>query len=760
MFSFVCSLKLNPLNKHPHFAFFLSFFIATSALSQADFVYVPFVSSGNIPDDFLILSSEKFKEEKTKIEKNNKRSVRKAKEQFYLKSSYYVDELLLSGKVTFNDPASIYAKKVLQKVLENDPGLFKQFRLYTVQSTAVNAITTDNGIIFITTGLIAQLENEAQLAYILAHEVIHFKNKHAVNAFLENEQIEEGKGDYRRKSNEDRILAKSAYSKELETEADEQGLDLYLKTNYSLDVLNGVFDVLQYAYLPFDDVPFNTNFFESEYLHFPSEYLLDKIADITGEEDYNDSKSTHPNILKRRKKISSKIEGISNEGKKKFIISEVEFLNIRETARFELCQLYVSSRDYGNAIYSCYLLLLSHPDNAFLKKTISKALYGIAKYKNLSSGGVVIKNYEKVEGHSQQLFYLLKKIKPEEFNSVALSYIWKQHHKYPEDKFLKNISSDLMKDLVYEHKLKPADFHKKQKEILKMESEEKDSKDLSKYEKIKKKKGKDQVEGEDYYFKYSFVDVFSDRDFSSSFEDLFEKFTKEQEENEKELTKKEKREKEKAENREKKLISKKGYALGIDKIVVVDPYYKVLDLRKKDAVKLIVSENSQKKFSEIISANSSMAGLHADILDSKNLQSGDAEKFNDLMFLNDWVSEHYAHDDLKIKNSRTEDMDKLISKYGTKYFAWTGIITARERNSNAGYYVCLSLMLPYFLPFTLIYALTPKYDTMYYMILFDVETGEPVLFDKYYFNFRDRDDILNSYIFNSCFQIKNKRNKK
>ncbi len=51
-----------------------------------------------------------------------------------------------------------------------------QFRVY--RDPAVNAFALPNGSIYVFTGLLARVQNEAQLAGILAHEIVHVRNRH------------------------------------------------------------------------------------------------------------------------------------------------------------------------------------------------------------------------------------------------------------------------------------------------------------------------------------------------------------------------------------------------------------------------------------------------------------------------------------------------------------------------------------------------------------------------------------------------------
>lgn len=52
-----------------------------------------------------------------------------------------------------------------------------QFRV--MRKPTINAFAMPNGSIYVHTGLLARMENEAQLASVLAHEIIHVRNRHS-----------------------------------------------------------------------------------------------------------------------------------------------------------------------------------------------------------------------------------------------------------------------------------------------------------------------------------------------------------------------------------------------------------------------------------------------------------------------------------------------------------------------------------------------------------------------------------------------------
>ena len=286
--------------KRPLLPFLFSFLVINTIFAQSvDFEqFKSLRSAGTVPEDFTKLSSEKFREDRENITSGNN-SERRDQETFLLESNFLMDDMLHSGRVIFGDPVTNYLNELKDIIFEDDPDTRESIRIYTLLSNEVNAFTADNGIVLVTTGLLAQVENEAQIVFILCHEFNHFIKKHAINNYVENQRIERGSGIYRSLGAGEGDLEKFRYSKELESEADDLGLYLFKKTNYSAEAAQGVFDVLLYSYLPFDEVEFDTTFFDDGSYNFPSEFFIDTVSVITAEEDYDDEESTHPNIKKR-----------------------------------------------------------------------------------------------------------------------------------------------------------------------------------------------------------------------------------------------------------------------------------------------------------------------------------------------------------------------------------------------------------------------------------------------------------------------------
>ena len=149
--------------------------------------YRPARSNGPLPKDFLTSTIEKYEKDKGKIDQGQDKNMQKAEEDFYLQTNYSVDQMRFSGDVLVSDTMGIYVNRVADSLLlKQDPELRSKLSFYIMRSPIVNAFTTDQGAIFVTVGLLTRLHNEAELAYVLAHEVIHFNRHHVLTVYVES----------------------------------------------------------------------------------------------------------------------------------------------------------------------------------------------------------------------------------------------------------------------------------------------------------------------------------------------------------------------------------------------------------------------------------------------------------------------------------------------------------------------------------------------------------------------------------------------
>jgi predicted Zn-dependent protease len=170
-----------------------------------------------------------------------------AEEQRVLESSdlIYRDEKL-----------DAYLNNVVAKLQPQTAPADLAIRVKVIKNAYLNAFAYPNGIIYIHTGLLARMDNEAQLAVVLAHEITHCTRRHALRAFRHfkdrrslltsvQQALLANKGLQKLARNigfTGSLAAVSGYTRELEAEADRVGIELMTRAGYNPKDALSLFD--------------------------------------------------------------------------------------------------------------------------------------------------------------------------------------------------------------------------------------------------------------------------------------------------------------------------------------------------------------------------------------------------------------------------------------------------------------------------------------------------------------------------------------
>lgn len=162
-------------------------------------------------------------------------------EKGILKEAGEMEERIRDGGLLFTDNAvEGYLNGVAGRLVPPGTAGKVAFRVHVVKDPRLNAFALPNGAVFVHSGILARMENEAQLATLLGHEMAHATHRHAVR-------------NYRNIKNKSAWLATAValggdagmllgglgtmasvtgYSRELESEADAEGLKLVVAAGY------------------------------------------------------------------------------------------------------------------------------------------------------------------------------------------------------------------------------------------------------------------------------------------------------------------------------------------------------------------------------------------------------------------------------------------------------------------------------------------------------------------------------------------------
>lgn len=690
--------------------------------------FTPLKSEGVLPEIFTQNIRNVIKAEITDLNKSKEKD-KNIKTVYLTEANFEIEKIVKSGNTLINDEITKYLNKLKDIVLSQDPELRSKINIFTLKSTVVNAYSYDKGYIFFDVGLIAQAESEAQLAYILCHEISHYTKKHNIQGYVKNRKLE--KEVYEGKSTDDAIMEKCQYSKENESEADIEGFKLFEGTNYNFIQAQKAFDVLQYAHLPFELVEFKKSFLETENFKLPGGYFLKEVSSIRNNGADDDTKSTHPNTVKRKAAIEELIKARNNDGRVNNVAGEEQFKYIRDLARFESCRLYLKNRDYPNALYGAYILKEKYPDNKYIAQLISKCLYAITLYKKgdlrygndsyLESG---FPAYANVESYPQQIYHLIEKMPENEWTVLSLNYIYRAHKKFPNDSVLNRLSDSLFK-MMGRTSWGIVDFVRTNRKEVKTEAAKDTTTPKSKTELIANLQKENNFKNYDTaYYKDAFVDLFmTDKEFVTKFPTSgqavsgssgFSDYRPRGYSTNKKAMKKGNRYKE---------MEK------VSKVITLEPFYIIID-NNDNSTAHVEADEKQEILINTINTCAGKQNFELVTMDPGIITSSEVSKMNDYSVINDWIYERfdgYENSSSSIPILGTDEIKDITKKYGTTHILKTGIGYVKGKR---------------------------KY-TVFYAAIYDLKTNKMVYLKQEVFKGKPNKDLIHTKMYQLFYELKN-----
>jgi beta-barrel assembly-enhancing protease len=169
-------------------------------------------------------------------------------------------EVLDASGLLYRDPAlENYLNRIAKRLQVHSIAPDFRFQIKVLKDPNLNAFAFPNGVIYLHTGILARMDNEAQLAALLSHEMTHCTHRHSLRVIRSVSDrpayiaaIEQTLARISMVQQVARVLgvtgsmaAVTGYTRELETEADLIGLDLMAKANYDARETLKLFDHLK-----------------------------------------------------------------------------------------------------------------------------------------------------------------------------------------------------------------------------------------------------------------------------------------------------------------------------------------------------------------------------------------------------------------------------------------------------------------------------------------------------------------------------------
>ncbi|HYG19608.1 MAG TPA: M48 family metalloprotease [Ohtaekwangia sp.] len=351
---------------------------------------------------------------KTKLEKD-KAGITGSSSQVnaFLKSLYekryeylirnYNDDLFID-----DDVITPYLQGILEEIYKANPGIPRETQVYAMRSTAPNAVSFGDGTLGFTLGLLARMENDAQVAFVLCHEMAHFHKEHSRQdltslAKLNFDKALKKKIDAARKSEYDRYTKMKEVFKGLgfsithhtrghEYEADAQGFVYFANTRFKpaaairvMEILDST-SILRFRY-PID---FKKHFDVKGYPFKDSWLDYTKSTTWHAPPDEDDSAKTHPDCQKRIVALNIQMQSLGTDTSGDAHIDPRGIRYISTASEFEMVASEVHFRQYGKALFRALILAEQFPDNIYLQAMITRCLYQLYRYQRNHELGKIL----------------------------------------------------------------------------------------------------------------------------------------------------------------------------------------------------------------------------------------------------------------------------------------------------------------------------------------------------------------------------------
>ena len=157
-------------------------------------------------------------------------------------------QLKNKGMIYRNLDANAYVDKVWKTIRPEALNSNIDVQFFILKDSSINAFALPNNQIYLNIGLLARITSEAQLAYVMAHELAHVIQRHGYKGTLERKSkiisahisdlVLMGTGIAYLPA----MASLAAFTREAETEADTYALDYIHKAGYNLNQVSMVFN--------------------------------------------------------------------------------------------------------------------------------------------------------------------------------------------------------------------------------------------------------------------------------------------------------------------------------------------------------------------------------------------------------------------------------------------------------------------------------------------------------------------------------------
>ncbi|MBL0742977.1 M48 family metallopeptidase [Chryseolinea lacunae] len=376
------------------------------AVAQFEKNYVPAPLQDTIPPATLATLKAKLAADKARVAEPSKEVSNYIKELYDKRANFVIDQFNEDYILT-DETLSPYLQSVLNNIYAANPALPRETKVYAHRSEAVNAMSYGEGTIAFTLGLLSRMETEAQVAFVLCHELAHYHTHHSdlkaaeVARFLFDpetkkkvKEIEKNEfGQYTRLTKLVGSFGMSItrHGRDKEFEADSLALRYYLNTTYDLQAPVRTLEILDSA----DVEPFRTNLdlrkhFDFKAYPFKERWLTYAPSNTWHANEDADSLHTHPSCTRRIVAIKRQLLTAQGANRKAIDYGTEQSDAMRRRSEFEIAVSRYHFGNYGRGLFLYLALAERYPENAYVHAMIGQGLYQLYWYQKNHELGKVL----------------------------------------------------------------------------------------------------------------------------------------------------------------------------------------------------------------------------------------------------------------------------------------------------------------------------------------------------------------------------------
>lgn len=351
-----------------------------------------------------------------------------------------------NGCITAREPHS-YLQQILDKIIKANPVLkAEEIRLFFTRDWWPNAYSMGDGSIAINAGLVIHLQNEAELAFVLCHELAHYYKSHTPQS-IDNYVKEITSDAFQKKLKE---LSKQTYgvntelekltrnivfnnrrhSRNREAEADIQAFAFYKKTGYDSKSIVSVLKLLDtidqasafpkldiQTILNFESYPFKKKWVQEESAIF-GQMNNQTAADETKEKD---SLKTHPDCDLRIAALKDSV-ALHTSGTS-FLVDEFYFRTLKEVLLIEMIEHCYQSDNVSRNLYYNLLLLQQQKQVNLAAFLIARDLNQLYEQQKIHKAGLLTDTESKLFNQDyNQLLRFINRVRLDELAQVTRAF--------------------------------------------------------------------------------------------------------------------------------------------------------------------------------------------------------------------------------------------------------------------------------------------------------------------------------------------------